>query len=428
MKLNRGRFGQYKVLFDDERLQQHLVPTVVFTEKSLQASLEMYETVVLKPVFRPEEIHVRKQGTLFHIEQHYEAIAVVNEDNLFEEIKKLMKSKYYLIQPQQNTKLFSYIVTMNKDQQSKKWRFSSKINVENRFLQNIVFSFYYYKILRLAKIITKRLSEAYPSSKTVDILITISPQGKIKIVETTLHYSVSKWSQYNVLKLNKRLKRFIPKTNLLTYATFSNFMNHFQEIILKPCNGQQGRGIVKVRKIAADHYEIHALNTVQTKRHIDELYSYLTKCYFSKNQYIVQQKIHIATIMKCPIDVRVITQKKDSEWIVTGQIVKVAGEGFFITNAIQKLCTLEEALLTSSIEMRSSNVLLNKVNCLCILASRQLNRHLPDLNIIGFDIGITNNGHIFIFEGNYMPDISMFNHLQDKTMYKRILELRHKEK
>ena len=44
------------------------------------------------------------------------------------------------------------------------------------------------------------------------------------------------------------------------------------------------------------------------------------------------------------------------------------------------------------------------------------------IKIIGFDIGITDLGDIWIIEGNHTPDLSMFYMLEDKSIYMNILK------
>ena len=64
-----------------------------------------------------------------------------------------------------------------------------------------------------------------------------------------------------------------------------------------------------------------------------------------------------------------------------------------------------------------------RINTLCVSAALELDKLQPR-HEIGFDVGITNNGEIWIIEGNYRSDVSMFHLLEDQTMYKTILNNR----
>ena len=46
----------------------------------------------------------------------------------------------------------------------------------------------------------------------------------------------------------------------------------------------------------------------------------------------------------------------------------------------------------------------------------------PNCRMIGFDVGILENGDISIIEANFHPMLSLFNYLDDKTMYQKILK------
>lgn len=157
-----------------------------------------------------------------------------------------------------------------------------------------------------------------------------------------------------------------------------------------------------------------------TKSNFDEIYRYIKHNYLSKKDYLVQQKVPLVRIDDCPIDVRVITQKCNSEWVVTGKLVKVAAKDFIITNMAQKLLTFENAIRDLNIPHLNNNKLEPKIDKICISASSQLEQNNPEIHLIGFDIGFTSQGFIWVIEGNYKPDLSMFYRLDDKTIYKNI--------
>ena len=163
-----------------------------------------------------------------------------------------------------------------------------------------------------------------------------------------------------------------------------------------------------------------------TKVGLDETYHFIEEHFLSNKYYLVQQKIPLATINGCLIDVRVITQKPYKNWIVTGKIVKMAAKEFIITNAAQKLLLLEDAIRDSTISHLKSRILETKIDEICISAAKQLEANNTEITIIGFDIGVTNQGDIWIIEGNYIPSLSMFKVLEDKEMYKNILKARRK--
>jgi D-alanine-D-alanine ligase-like ATP-grasp enzyme len=105
---------------------------------------------------------------------------------------------------------------------------------------------------------------------------------------------------------------------------------------------------------------------------------------------------------------------------VTGKLVKVAGKDFFVTNAAQKLLTLENAWKESAISHINIKTLEKDIDEVCLLAANQLEKGNKKIDIIGFDIGISDQGDIWIIEGNYVPDLTMFNKGEFEQMYKNI--------
>ncbi|SFC78030.1 YheC/D like ATP-grasp [Bacillus sp. OV322] len=186
---------------------------------------------------------------------------------------------------------------------------------------------------------------------------------------------------------------------------------------IKPFVSQQGLGIAKITMLNPFHYEIHFNNRKVTKTNMDEAYDYIKGKDLLKKSYIVRERLPLAEIDGCPIDIRVITQKEHSSWKVTEKIVKVAGKDFFITNAAQKLLNLDQAIQSPNLSISNNEQLEYEIDRICIYASKLFEENHPDIHIIGFDIGISPQGDIWIFEGNYKPNLAMFFGLEEKDTY-----------
>ena len=95
-------------------------------------------------------------------------------------------------------------------------------------------------------LVAKKLGESFPTCNTIVIEIVYDMKGGIWIQDTVLHLSRSKWSQYLTLITKSSLESFVPDTDLFTKVTFNNFLNRYNEVIIKPCYGQEGLGIVQI--------------------------------------------------------------------------------------------------------------------------------------------------------------------------------------
>lgn len=234
--------------------------------------------------------------------------------------------------------------------------------------------------------------------------------------------SKSKWSKYNLMLQDKELVAHLPETQLFTEDMLWQFLDKYNQVIVKPSRGSKGFGVIQVTSLGNDQYEIHAENSKKTIKGRKETYEYLIGQCFKKKRYIVQQKIALATINGCPIDLRVMVQRKKGslEWVVTGKLVKVANRGFIVTNLAKAILSVEQAFPMSSIKDYSLDSLVTKIDQISIKTSEELMKSFPNQRTIGYDIGMDQNGKIWIIEANFSPMLSLFRRLEDREMYRRI--------
>lgn len=428
MVLGRGRLSQYKLLHEEKKLRDYLMETVLFSKQALFSFLDLHNTVIIKPTFGHGKIIVSLENKRFKISSQQKVISFHNREEMYKYLKQYeLTQKYYVVQPLKFTTPLSqipyrYFVTVHRQNSSSKWRTVSVTNTKDssifiKLFQNLFLS----KSKSLSVLVAKKLGNSFPSCNTIVVEVLYDYKTGIWIYDSTFHFSISKWDQYQYLR-----KSVVPESDLLTNFTFQYYLTKFSEVIIKPCNGQNGIGIVQIKRKGPQSYEIHSGIRTIIKTNIDEAYRYLEDTYLTKKDYIIQQRVPLATIDHCPMDVRVIAQKDESTWKITGKVVKLAGKNFIVTNAAQKLLTLEEAIRDSTILSKSMEPLNTEIDEICMSATQILDGKNTDLNIIGFDVGITNHGDIWIIEGNYVPDLKMFKEYEEQ--YKNIKTLKNKNR
>lgn len=429
MKTSRGRFNQYKILCADETLRTHIVKTELFSKQSLLNMLDLNEPIIIKAVYNSEEICIVYKYDQYHIQTSDKAFTIQDKEALYLAIKNEMTQKYYIIQksPTAND-IFRHLVTMRRNTPLSEWYVAMKTKKIRTTFNPLMGDIYYKKIEQVVIRAATKLGESFPDCNLIVLDIACDWRRNIWINDSTLHFSNSKWSQYHILSKKRLIRKYLPYTDLLTIETFSYNLYRYKSIVLKPCIGQNGIGIVQISRKYDSTFEIHDGIKKLTKPSLDEAFDYINKSYLSKREYIVQQRIALATINNCPIDIRVVTQKMGEAWSVTGKVVKVAGEQFIITNAAQKILPLDQAIHEAKLPKNYIKNLVPQLNNICLMASDLLEENNEGVTIIGFDIGITNIGALWIIEGNKVPDIQMFNELEDKTMYHTILDVRNMQK
>jgi hypothetical protein len=222
-----------------------------------------------------------------------------------------------------------------------------------------------------------------------------------------------------VIRGEKQLSPHLPDTRLLSEKILWSLLGIHKEVIIKPCLGYGGHGVLKVTSKEGELYEIHAENAVITFHGKKQTYDYLKKRIRRKQRCIVQQRIPLATIDDCPFDLRVMVQRRkgSSKWEVTGTLAKVAAKNFVITNVAREISPVEKAIELSSIDECVLEDLLSKIDHIALLTAKRLQKFYPKQRMIGIDMGIDQNGNVWIIETNFKPGMFLFHFLEDKTMY-----------
>jgi hypothetical protein len=140
---------------------------------------------------------------------------------------------------------------------------------------------------------------------------------------------------------------------------------------------------------------------------------------------MVQRRISRPTINGRPFDLRVIIQRRSGSniWTVTAKVAKVAGKGYIVSNNTRSkgvLLPVLTAFQRSTIKHLSPQALLSNIDRIALLSTQRLATYFTDHRIYGLDIGLDENGSVWIIEANLYPSLSHFLKLEDKTMYHRI--------
>jgi hypothetical protein len=422
LKASTGRLGQYKLLNLNESISKYLIKRELLTEYSLRFFLDEYQSVVIQPVFGPEKIHIYSYKGQFKVVTSSEPDAILDKEAIYPYLlKNKLKQTYYIIQqaisPLSSPSPFRFFISVYRPTPLADWLIKDKTAVEQSFLSRIFFTYFRSTMEQLILLTAAELGKSYPNCHCIVFDISCDLQGEIWIHDTILHFSNSKWSQYHIFRSSDEISSYLPETDLCTKYTFKKYLLKYRDVIVKPCVGKEGIGIVKVSFINSHTCEIHTGRRKLKKSSIDEAYQFIEKTYLNKRYYLIQEKVSLACINHCPFDVRVIVQKIHSNWKVMAKMVKVAGQGYFITNAAQKLYFLEDALRESNLSNLDTKQVQEKINKCCINAVKYLEENNPSIDIVGFDIGISEKGEIFIIEGNYNPNLSMFYRLENNQVF-----------
>jgi hypothetical protein len=231
--------------------------------------------------------------------------------------------------------------------------------------------------------------------------------------------SKTKWSKYKILKRDQALAKALPETTSFSEANLTKALESNRALILKPSVGSGGAGVIQVTHAENHSYQVH---TGKVKYYVTKakLYPFLHGKIKGK-PYLIQQRINLIRVFTRPCDFRVMVQRKSgSDWKVTGKLAKVAGHGYIVTNIQRSRGTVLPAE-TALHHTKLPTKILSKMDHIALTTAKRLNTAYPSIRILGLDMGVDNEGHVWIIEANFRPALSLFKHLRDKTMYNRIL-------
>ncbi len=423
MKELRGRYGQHQLLNSATGRAMQLLATKILSPLTFNEFLGKHPFILIKPLVGPQEVLVIVCENTIELLTGTNRFRFETKDAAYDYLTQhICTGKYYVIQalPSDPTTLSHFYITLHRESAIANWKVvKSTMAAENSMSGRVKDFVKLWRLKYNLLFAATKLGIAFPNCHTIVIEVAKDNDGNVWFIDTVLHDRNSKWSQYHTLQRKWAMRQFLPATDLCTKKTLSTYLKTYTEVMLKPCVGQQGRGIVKITKAADTSFEVHEIQGITVIDDFDQLFDYLSEHYLSQKDYIVQQRISLAKIKGCPFDVRVIVQLDEDSWIVTGMLVKVAAKGDFVSNRAGMLLTLDGAL--SATEDRISFD--DYAKCIEIItqkASSRLSENSSGLSIIGYDIGIDERGAIWVIEGNYVPALSMFYMFDNNEIHERI--------
>jgi hypothetical protein len=232
-----------------------------------------------------------------------------------------------------------------------------------------------------------------------------------------MRVSVGKWTKHKLMLEDERLASFLPDTQYLDRTSLYIMLNKYNQIMLKPCFGYHGRGIIQISSLSDERFELHIERRKSFVNGKENIYDYLKENHFprKRQRYIVQQRVPLATINNNPFDVRVMVQRKKGsmEWVVTGKLAKVAANNFVVTNVAKAVLSVEDAIEKSLINNDKIKDIVADLEEVSLLISSQLAKSYTKKRVYGIDLGIDTEGKVWIIEANLTPAVSMFKFLND---------------
>ncbi len=241
---------------------------------------------------------------------------------------------------------------------------------------------------------------------------------------STRRPELGKWLLYKWFYRDSELRATLPPTRPLTKTHINTFLQQYQSIYIKPVAGSRGKNVMRVYNQKNGTHGLHRENKIPlTFSQLSVLHQTIDRLTQGR-KWIVQKDIHLSTIHSRPYDIRVMMQKdKNEKWQCTGICAKVAGPHSAVTNIAQskgRVISVAEALKESHhYNTLQSNVVIKQLQHLSFTACNRLEAY-QRYSEIGLDVGIDQQGKLWILEENTGPSHALFAHMSNKRPYQRI--------
>ncbi|WP_408009480.1 YheC/YheD family protein [Pseudalkalibacillus sp. A8] len=225
------------------------------------------------------------------------------------------------------------------------------------------------------------------------------------------HCFFSKWQTYLIMNDNPYLQRFLPETmRLSSKQQLRDFLNEHNQIMIKPCAKSKGKGIFSL-EWKQDGTISYKSNNGIAYTHLDHLWSII----HNRKDLIMQPFVKRKQYHARPFDYRILVQKLEEDWHVTGYGIRCTGRSRLTTHVPSggKLLPAETAPLDMKIIRRMSSEI-----------GKALDRATGPIGEFSIDLGVDSENRYWIFEINSKPMVFDENDIQKKSIerwYQQIL-------
>lgn len=233
----------------------------------------------------------------------------------------------------------------------------------------------------------------------------------------------SKWLKTNIMLQDGELKPYIPQTVWWQPHDLFGMLKQHEVVYLKPDKGGGGIGIIRIEQTEPRVYEVRYMTKRQHIVGKRALVSFLNRRMRPDKRYLIQQGIRLARVAGRPFDIRVLVQKPRHHWVFMGMAAKVAAKEKIVTNranggmALSVPKVLRAGLGWSWPQIRHVEQLLESI---ALQTASTLSKRFSGLRVLGLDIGIDEQGNVWIFEVNTRPQFHLFQQI-DPARYRMII-------
>lgn len=227
----------------------------------------------------------------------------------------------------------------------------------------------------------------------------------------------NKWRVHKRLWGQDNLRHYIPETKLFRKQAFTDMLNKYSFIYIKPVVGSVGIGVARIER-KAEGYFFYSSQTKESFQHVEELVQFVEN-WIKKKTYMIQQGIPLCKYRDRTFDVRVSIQKNQlHEWKISGMVAKLANPTNKLSNLAQGGRAVQlETVLGSLFATQSIPIIVRRLKAACFAIVEELEQHEPSIADLGLDMGIDRSGLPYFIEANVRDQRYSFFKAGEKAMF-----------
>lgn len=230
-----------------------------------------------------------------------------------------------------------------------------------------------------------------------------------------------KWEVYKMLECLPELNKWLPDTKPLSINDLLERLNTDQPVIIKPMSGTHGYGVVRIVK-RTNQYEATGRSrrtNVPFHRSFKSLAGLrqFLQSFTAGLKFIIQPYLSLSTKDGVPFDVRVLVQKNgEGEWETTGKAVRLGNRQSITSNLHGGGHAVPlNRFLTSQFSADQTAMIEAEIDALVSALPPALENHHGSLFELGIDIGVDQQGNVWLIEVNSRPGRAVFRLIEDKN-------------
>jgi hypothetical protein len=219
------------------------------------------------------------------------------------------------------------------------------------------------------------------------------------------HGFPSKWELYKKVIEHPLLSPYIPKTERLQSAMdVLRMIPKEKAVICKPEHGSRGKGIYVIKLM---ENLLHILDASgQTIAHIrrkNDLQRWVNDL-LQHNSYLIQPFLPLQTKENEPFDIRFLFQKNErGKWIERGRAVRIGQPGTIIANVSAGASIFDFSEWISQVSSPLRPFITDGIETITNVLPSYLEKQFGPLFELGLDLGITEEGAVWIIDMNSKP-------------------------